>query len=83
MKIDQIIERGDIMDFELSANIPEKLKEEVLEQTKFMDNVLEVMKKNYSNLLTDLEEIDVDTDRFYIEIKMKYDDYENGFTMKI
>jgi hypothetical protein len=48
-----------------------------------MNNVLEVVKKNYSQLLTDLEEIEVDTDRFYIQMKMKYDDYENGFTLEV
>ena len=71
------------MEFEMDVNISEEAKKELLGNTQFMNNVLEVVKKNYSQLLTDLEEIEVDTDRFYIEMKMKYDDYENGFTLEV
>lgn len=71
------------MEFEMDVNISEETKKELLGNTQFMKNVLEVVKKNYSQLLTDLEEIEVDTDRFYIQMKMKYDDYENGFTLEV
>ena len=71
------------MEFEMNVNISEEVKKELLGNTQFMKNVLEVVKKNYSQLLTDLEEIEVDTDRFYIQMKMKYDDYENGFTLEV
>lgn len=71
------------MEFEMNVNISEEAKKELLGNTQFMNNVLEVVKKNYSQLLTDLEEIEVDTDRFYIQMKMKYDDYENGFTLEV
>lgn len=71
------------MEFEMDVNISEEVKKELLGNTQFMNNVLEVVKKNYSQLLTDLEEIEVDTDRFYIQMKMKYDDYENGFTLEV
>lgn len=71
------------MEFEMDVNISEEAKKELLGNTQFMNNVLEVVKKNYSQLLTDLEEIEVDTDRFYIQMKMKYDDYENGFTLEV
>mgnify|MGYP001240458041 FL=1 len=71
------------MEFEMNVNISEEVKKELLGNTQFMNNVLEVVKKNYSQLLTDLEEIEVDTDRFYIQMKMKYDDYENGFTLEV
>lgn len=67
----------------MNVNISEEAKKELLGNTQFMNNVLEVVKKNYSQLLTDLEEIEVDTDRFYIQMKMKYDDYENGFTLEV
>ena len=71
------------MEFEMDVNISEEAKKELLGNTQFMNNVLEVVKKNYSQLLTDLEEIEVNTDRFYIQMKMKYDDYENGFTLEV
>lgn len=71
------------MEFEMDVNISEEAKKELLGNTQFMNNVLEVVKKNYSQFLTDLEEIEVDTDRFYIQMKMKYDDYENGFTLEV
>lgn len=71
------------MEFEMDVNISEEAKKELLGNTQFMNNVLEVVEKNYSQLLTDLEEIEVDTDRFYIQMKMKYDDYENGFTLEV
>ena len=71
------------MEFEMDVNISEEVKKELLGNTQFMNNVLEVVKKNYSQLLTDLEEIEVDTDRFYIQMKMNYDDYENGFTLEV
>ena len=71
------------MEFEMNVNISEEAKKELLGNTQFMNNVLEVVKKNYSQLLTDLEEIEVNTDRFYIQMKMKYDDYENGFTLEV
>lgn len=71
------------MEFEMDVNISEEAKKELLGNTQFMNNVLEVVKKNYSQLLTDLEEIEVDVDRFYIQMKMKYDDYENGFTLEV
>lgn len=71
------------MEFEMNVNISEEAKKEILGNTEFMNKILKVIKKNYSQLLTDLEEIEVDTDRFYIQMKMKYDDYANGFTLEV